>query len=89
MGLEEIITEKELVELLQIDEATMYKLRQKGMPFTRLNRVRRVYLVTEVLEWIKDNQIRHSDDTSLPDCLPDGKAGARQAGKRRSEDKIE
>ena len=73
MGLEEIITEKELVELLEIDEATMYKLRQKGMPFTRLNRVRRVYLVTEVLEWIKDNQIRHSDDTS----------------KRRSEDKIE
>jgi len=82
MGLEEIITEKELVELLEIDEATMYKLRQKGMPFTRLNRVRRVYLVTEVLEWIKANQIRNSDDTSLPDC-------ARQAGKRRSEDKIE
>ena len=62
MGLEEIITEKELIELLEIDETTMYKLRQKGMPFTRLNRVRRVYLVAEVVEWIKANQIRRADD---------------------------
>jgi len=62
MSLEEIITEKELTELLDIDGTTMYKLRQRGMPFTRLSRARRVYFVSEVLDWIKANQIRQADD---------------------------
>ena len=62
MGLEEIITEKELVELLGIDDKAMYNLRQRGLPFTRLGRARRVYLVAEVVEWIKANQIRRADE---------------------------
>ena len=56
MSLQEIITEKELMELLDIEEKTMYQLRQRGLPFTRLNRVKRVYLVSEILDWIKANQ---------------------------------
>ena len=56
MSLQEIITEKELMELLGIDEAVMYKLRQQGLPFTRLSRAKRVYLVGGVLEWIKTHQ---------------------------------
>jgi hypothetical protein len=56
MSLQEIITEKELMELLDVEEGTMYQLRLKGLPFTRLNRTKRVYLVKEVLIWIENNK---------------------------------
>jgi hypothetical protein len=50
-------------------EGTMYQLRLKGLPFTRLNRTKRVYLVKEVLAWIENNKTEMSG-SSLVAMVP-------------------
>ena len=67
MSLQEIITEKELMELLDVEEGTMYQLRLKGLPFTRLNRTKRVYLVKEVLSWIENNKTESTGSSAVED----------------------
>ena len=51
-----IIPEKELLELLGINKAALYRLRkEKGLPYVSLTRVERVYPVDKFMEWISKN----------------------------------
>ena len=50
-----MITTKEVCELLQIHENTVYKLVKKGLPSYKIGNTRR-YDEEEVLKWIKENK---------------------------------
>ena len=51
-----IILEKELLELLGINKAALYRLRkEKGLPYVSLTRTERVYPVDKFMEWVNKN----------------------------------
>ena len=51
-----IILEKELLELLGISKAALYRLRkEKGLPYVSLTRTERVYPVEKFMEWVNQN----------------------------------
>ena len=51
-----IILEKELLELLGINKAALYRLRkEKGLPYVSLTRTERVYPVDKFMEWVSKN----------------------------------
>ena len=66
MGFQQIITEEELLKLLDISKKTLAYLRNKrGLPFIELTRYERVYYEEDVVEWLKKNsKIRGSADFS-------------------------
>ena len=53
MNLEDVIQEKDLLEAFNISKGTLAKLRQRGLPFFSLNRFNRIYLVPDILEWMR------------------------------------
>ncbi|MFH1617231.1 MAG: hypothetical protein ABIB65_01500 [Candidatus Margulisiibacteriota bacterium] len=56
--LDEILTEKELIEFLGLKRGALDELRAtRKLPFCRLNRMNRVYLVADVLEFIKRTRV--------------------------------
>lgn len=61
---DEVYSEDDLLKLLDINQATLDELRrEKGFPFVRLTRLKRVYLADSVLDWLKrvaTNQCRIS-----------------------------
>ena len=51
-----IILEKELLELLGISKASLYRLRkEKGLPYVSLTRTERIYPVEKFMDWIERN----------------------------------
>ena len=51
-----IILEKELLALLGIKKAVLYRLRkEKGLPYVNLTRSERIYPVEQFMEWINQN----------------------------------
>lgn len=55
--LEGMVTEKELLKLMDLKPTELAYLRsEKGMPFVRLSRSRRVYLEADLMDWFKANK---------------------------------
>ena len=51
---EAVISEVDLLELLNIEKPTLDTLRlRKGLPYIRLTDRARVYLTDDILEWLK------------------------------------
>ena len=51
-----IILEKELLELLGINKAALYRLRkEKGLPYVSLTRTERVYPADKLMECVNKN----------------------------------
>ena len=52
-SMEDILTEKEVCDLLQIKKSGLSRLRlEKKLPFCNLTKFNRVYLVSDILEFI-------------------------------------
>ena len=57
--LREIISEEELLRILDISKDTLDKLRnKKGFPYVALTRTNRVYLTEDVHFWLERNRVR-------------------------------
>ena len=56
----EIISEEELLRILDVSKDTLDKLRnRKGFPYVSLTRTNRVYLAEDVHFWLERNRVRH------------------------------
>jgi len=57
-GLEKILTEKELIELLGIKRSGLDDLRyKKQLPFCKISNTNRIYLVKDVIEFIESKRM--------------------------------
>ena len=57
-GIEKILTEKELIELLGIKRSGLDDLRyKKQLPFCKISNTNRIYLVQDVIEFIESRRI--------------------------------
>jgi len=57
-GIEKILTEKELLELLGIKRSALDDLRhKKQLPFCRISNTNRIYLVKDVIEFIESKRM--------------------------------
>jgi len=57
-GLEKILTEKELIELLGIKRSGLDDLRyKKQLPFCKISKTNRIYLVKDVIEFIESKRM--------------------------------
>lgn len=57
-SVDDILTEKELIELLGIKKSALNEFRHKHkLPFCKISRVNRIYLVRDVLNFIKSKRI--------------------------------
>jgi len=53
-GLDDILTEKELLDLLGIKKSALDSLRRNSqLPFCKVTNNNRVYFVADILEWLK------------------------------------
>jgi DNA-binding transcriptional MerR regulator len=60
-----MITEEELSKLLRLKPTELRYLRaEKGMPFVRLSKTRRVYLEDDLMEWFKKNRVTQKPEES-------------------------
>ena len=58
-GLQDLITEDDLQELLGIGRQALGRLRnEEGLPFLRVNQNNRVYLVDDVMEWLVSRRVK-------------------------------
>ena len=58
-GLQDLITEDDLQELLGISRQALGRLRnEEGLPFLRVNQNNRVYLVDDVMEWLVSRRVK-------------------------------
>ncbi|MBW1711518.1 MAG: hypothetical protein JRF46_12740 [Deltaproteobacteria bacterium] len=56
----EIISEEELLRILDVSKDTLDKLRnKKGFLYVSLTRTNRVYLAEDVHFWLERNRVRH------------------------------
>ena len=55
--MKDILTESELIEILGIKKSLLTGYRQSGLPFCRLSRTVRVYLVRDVLDFISQHRM--------------------------------
>ena len=55
---QEIISEKDLLEVLNIKKSALYRLRKKGLPYAGLSKTQRVYLVESLLLWLEGKLVR-------------------------------
>ena len=57
-NLSQIVTESELLDLLGIKKESLDRLRQdEGLPFCKITRTNRVYLVEDVLDFIRGRRL--------------------------------
>jgi hypothetical protein len=57
-SMNDILTEKEVCDLLQIKKAGLSRLRlEKKLPFCNLTKFNRVYLVSDILEFLVSKRI--------------------------------
>jgi hypothetical protein len=55
--LEGMITETELMKLLNLKPSELsYLRREKGMPYVSLSKTKRVYLEEDLMDWFKKNR---------------------------------
>jgi len=64
-SMEDILTEKEVCDLLQIKKAGLDRLRrEQKLPFCNLTRLNRVYVVADILEFIVSRRIILDKDSA-------------------------
>jgi len=52
---DQVISEVDLLELLNVEQHVLDRLRRgKGFPYIRMDIKRRVYLIDQVVAWLKD-----------------------------------
>jgi DNA-binding transcriptional MerR regulator len=56
--MKDILTEAEVLEILGVNKSTLTGYRQQGLPFCRLSRTHRIYLVKDVLDFIVDKRMK-------------------------------
>ncbi len=57
-GIERILTEKELLELLGVKRSALDDMRhKKQLPFCKISNTNRIYLVKDVIEFIESRRI--------------------------------
>jgi predicted DNA-binding transcriptional regulator AlpA len=57
-GIEKILTEKELIELLGIKRSALDDMRhKKQLPFCKISNTNRIYLVKDVIDFIESRRI--------------------------------
>ena len=63
-SVDDILTEKELIELLGIKKSALDELRYKHkMPFCKISNTNRIYLVRDVLDFIVNKRIILNKDS--------------------------
>lgn len=56
-GIQNLITEKELLDLFGVSKRVLSDLRHKrGLPFLAVSRYTRLYLESSLMEWLKDSE---------------------------------
>jgi len=59
--IENLITESDLCELLGCSKNELSRLRQQeGLPYLRVNRKRRLYLESDIMEWLISRRVPRS-----------------------------
>jgi len=54
---DQVISEVDLLELLNVEQHVLDRLRRgKGFPYIRMDIKRRVYLIDQVVAWLKEHQ---------------------------------
>ena len=48
----EVWLEENLVDQLGINKGMLYELRKKGLPYIRLSKTRRIYMDSDVYDWL-------------------------------------
>ena len=57
-NMNDILTEQELLDLLGIKRSRLYELRSKHqLPFCKLSRTSRIYLVRDVLDFVTSKRV--------------------------------
>ena len=51
---QEVANEKDILEILGIKKDALGRLRRQGFPCVKLSRTSRVYIATDVLNWLQD-----------------------------------
>ena len=51
---QEIANEKEILEILALKKDALRRLRKQGLPCVELSRTSRVYIATDVLNWLQN-----------------------------------
>ena len=59
---QEVANEKEILEILGIKKDALTRLRKQGFPFVRLSRTSRVYIATDVLNWLQNRSKGEKDE---------------------------
>ncbi|MED4456178.1 helix-turn-helix transcriptional regulator [Metabacillus fastidiosus] len=54
-----MLTAEELQQQLNISRSTLYRLRKQGLPHTQIGYRTIRYDLIEVLEWLKDNNLKY------------------------------
>ena len=50
---QEVANEKEMLEILGLKKDALGRLRREGLPYVELSRTSRVYIATDVLNWLQ------------------------------------
>ena len=65
--LQGMITEEELLKLLNVKPSELAHLRnEKGLPYVRFSRTRRIYLEEDLMEWFKNHRVMSDPSTYDP-----------------------
>jgi hypothetical protein len=65
-SVDDILTEKELLELLGIKKSALDDLRYRHkLPFCKISNTNRIYLVKDVLDFIESKRVVLDKDTEL------------------------
>ena len=62
--LNEFLTEQEVLDLLGLSKGQLDRLRKKGFPFCGVSNTLRLYLVADIVDFIKTKRRILKDDTS-------------------------
>ena len=62
--LNEFLTEQEVLDLLGLSKGQLDRLRKKGFPFCGISNTLRLYLVADIVDFIKTKRRILKDDTS-------------------------
>jgi len=63
--IQNLITEDELKELFGISKPTLSRLRlEEGLPYLRISMTRRLYLESDVIDWLIGRRRHKTDDAN-------------------------
>ena len=51
---QEVANEKEILEILGLKKDALVRLRRQGLPYVELSRTSRVYIASDVINWLQN-----------------------------------